>query len=109
MKKISKQHKNNIDSKEINYYHHKISFEEIKNSFNTSLESGLEELYAQQLLVKNGRNQIKSPHKNVIFKILGYFFTGFKHFFCGDKRVSTNKFNIFIENKVFVASYGYHH
>ena len=64
-----------MDKSEHNF--HKLSFVELRETFRTSLEFGLDETFAQQLLAKNGKNRIRSPHPNVILKLLGYLFTGF--------------------------------
>ncbi|CAF0901274.1 unnamed protein product [Brachionus calyciflorus] len=72
-----KKNKKKYEIREVEYDHHKISFDEISKNFNTSLEHGLEQTYASELLVKNGKNQIRTAHKNIFLKTLSYFFTGF--------------------------------
>ena len=63
-------------SKEESLIYHKLSFEELKHQFSTSVDDGLDYAFAQELLAKHGKNLIHSPHPNVILKLLGYLFTG---------------------------------
>ncbi len=62
-----------------NYEHnyHKLSFSELEKTFNTSLDNGLKDTVAKQLLFKNGKNKIKQKKPNLVLKILGYFLSGF--------------------------------
>jgi sodium/potassium-transporting ATPase subunit alpha len=56
---------------------HKITFDELCDKLSTSITDGLDAASAQQKLIKNGKNKITQKRKNPIFKILGYFFSGF--------------------------------
>ncbi len=57
--------------------YHKMSLEQLSMTFDTSLTDGLDETKTSQLLIKNGKNQLSQKKKNPLFKIIGYFFTGF--------------------------------
>lgn len=56
---------------------HKLTFEELSQRLNTSVTTGLDESQAKELLTRNGKNRITQKKKNPIFKIIGYFFSGF--------------------------------
>ena len=64
---------------DVNYErdYHKLSFEELSQRLNTSVINGLDESRAKELLVTTGKNKITQRRKNPIFKIIGYFFSGF--------------------------------
>ena len=64
-----------VKSSECNF--HKVSFDELKAKFCTSLENGLDPMVSQQLFLKFGPNQIKVHKQNIFLKLLKYFFTGF--------------------------------
>lgn len=74
--KSNKKDKNKIDIRQIENDFHYISFDELRKRFNTSLEFGLESNIASQLLIDNGKNQIKSYKKNIFFTLFKYLFGG---------------------------------
>jgi hypothetical protein len=57
---------------------HKLTFDELKAKFQTSLENGLDPIVAQQLLLKHGLNQIQTKETNIFAKLIKYLFTGYK-------------------------------
>jgi sodium/potassium-transporting ATPase subunit alpha len=66
--------RSNFGEERLDY--HKISFEELISRFNTSLENGLDNATAQQILIKNGKNKITIVKKQFFFKLIGYLFAG---------------------------------
>ena len=56
---------------------HTLTLDQLCDRLNSSTEMGLDPNRAQQLLIKNGKNKISQKGKNPIFKIIGYFFSGF--------------------------------
>ncbi|CAF0901294.1 unnamed protein product, partial [Brachionus calyciflorus] len=76
-KLIKKKTKCVSNSEKNQEQYHKLSFDELRRKLNTSLENGLEQSYAKEILNEYGPNQIKSLNKKLFLKVLGYFFTGF--------------------------------
>jgi sodium/potassium-transporting ATPase subunit alpha len=56
---------------------HKLSNDELAKLFKTSLTQGLNDSEINQLLVKNGKNELKKVKSHKIRKTLGYIFGGF--------------------------------
>ena len=57
--------------------YHKLKFEELSQKFTTSVTEGLDDAKAKEFLALYGKNRIKQKRKNPVFKIIGYFFSGF--------------------------------
>lgn len=74
--KSGTKEKNKIDIRQLENDFHFISFDELRKKLNTSLELGLESNIANDLLITNGKNQIKSYKKSIFLTLLKYFFSG---------------------------------
>ena len=64
--------KKKLELKEVNYDFHKQNLEEIERTFQTSINTGLSENFAKELLIKNGPNILKTPETHLIRKIISY-------------------------------------
>ena len=62
---------------EVNYDYHKQNLEELERTFQTSINTGLSENFAKELLIKNGPNILKPPETHLIRKIISYLTGGF--------------------------------
>ncbi|CAF0782971.1 unnamed protein product [Brachionus calyciflorus] len=69
--------KRGLDEVQNGESYHKISLDELERILSTSVLNGIDSVKASQLLAKFGKNRIKQKKQNPIFKIVGYFFTGF--------------------------------
>ena len=69
--------KDKTEPPKIEYDFHKQSLTSLSQYFNTSLTDGLSDAEAKQLLIKNGKNLLAHHKKNLIWKLIGYLFSGF--------------------------------
>ena len=63
----------NMAMKEVSYMYHKMSLDELSAEFQTSCTHGLTDQKANELLIKNGPNQLKPPETHRFRKIIGYY------------------------------------
>jgi sodium/potassium-transporting ATPase subunit alpha len=61
----------------VNHQFHKYTTNEIENLFQTSIEKGLTDETAKNLLLKNGRNELRKPQSQFFKKLFKYCFSGF--------------------------------
>ena len=69
--------KDNNALPDVNENYHKLPLDELVQQLGSSLQNGLDDTKAAQLLLQNGPNRIKQKKDNMFLKICGYFFSGF--------------------------------